>query len=223
MKGARPLTETEIEKINQAFDGRYEVRNRCMFIIGIKTGMRISELLSLNVGDVWEKGRPVDILNLRKQQVKGKKEARSIPLNTAAKEAIQEQVNWLSGKFEWGRRRRQTHRTHATPPDWNTELTVERAVALPRLEDTPLFPSQIGDGRLSRFQAHRILKQAYYDAGLTGKVTTHSLRKSFGTKIYTVSKDIMVTKELLGHANVNTTQKYIGVGMDALRAAVDAI
>jgi site-specific recombinase XerD len=33
----------------------------------------------------------------------------------------------------------------------------------------------------------------------------------------------MVTKELLGHANVNTTQKYIGVGMDALRAAVDAI
>lgn len=101
-------------------------------------------------------------------------------MNTAAKEAIQELVNWLS---------------------WNTELT----------KDTPLFPSQIGDGRLSRFQAHRILK-LIYDAGLTGKVTTHSLRKSFGTKIYTVSKDIMVTRELLGHANVNTTQKYIGVG-----------
>ncbi|HIE26862.1 TPA: hypothetical protein EYP66_06215 [Candidatus Poribacteria bacterium] len=154
--------------------------------------MRISELLSLNVGDVWEKGRPVDILNLRKQQVKGKKEARAIPLNQAAKDAIQELVEWLSQQGE---------------------IT----------SDTPLFPSQISGDRLSRFQAHRRLKQAYYDAGLTGKVTTHSLRKSFGTKIYAVTKDIMVTKELLGHANVNTTQKYIGVGMDALRAAVDAI
>jgi site-specific recombinase XerD len=33
----------------------------------------------------------------------------------------------------------------------------------------------------------------------------------------------MAPKELLGHANVNTIQKYIGVGMEALKAAVDAI
>ena len=192
MKGARPLTETEIQKVSQTFNGKYEVRDGCMFILGIKTGMRISELLSLNVGDVFEKGRPVDILNLRKQQVKGKKEARSIPLNTAAKDAIQELVSWLS---------------------WNGGIT----------EDMPLFPSQKGGKRMTRIQGHRILKRAYEKAGLTGKVTTHSLRKSFGTRVYTATKDIMVTKELLGHANVNTTQKYIGVGMDTLRAAVDAI
>lgn len=192
MKGSRPLTEEEIYKVSQAFSGKYEVRNRCMFILGIKTGMRISELLSLNVGDVFEKGRPIDVLNLRKQQVKGKKEARSIPLNVAAKDVIKELVEWLSQQGE---------------------TTAE----------TPLFPSQTGGDKITRMQGHRILKRAYNDAGLTGKVTTHSLRKSFGTKIYNVSKDIMVTKELLGHANVNTTQKYIGVGMDALRAAVEAI
>ncbi|MBI4847897.1 MAG: tyrosine-type recombinase/integrase [Nitrospirae bacterium] len=191
MKGSRPLQEEEIQKVSQAFNGKYEVRDRCLFIIGIKTGMRISELLSLNVSDVWEKGRPVDILNLRKQQVKGKKEARAIPLNQAAKDAIQELVEWLS--YHYG-------------------IT----------KDTPLFPSQKGD-RITRIQAHRILKRAYSAAGLTGKVTTHSLRKSFGTKVYTVTKDIMVAKELLGHKSVATTQKYIGVGMDALRAAVDAI
>jgi len=189
VKGARPLTSEEIESISQTFSGKYEVRNRCMFILGIKTGMRISELLSLDIGDVFEKGKPVDVLNLRKQQVKGKKEARSIPLNDAAKDAIKELV------------------------EWHGEIT----------DSTPLFPSQIGGDRITRMQGHRILKKAYEDAGLTGKVTTHSLRKSFGTKIYAVTKDIMVTKELLGHANVNTTQKYIGVGMVALRAAVDAI
>ena len=192
MKGARPLTAEEIERISLVFKGRYEVRNRCMFMLGIKTGMRISELLTLNVGDVFEKGRPVEVLNLRKQQVKGKKEARSIPLNTDAKAAIKELVDWISQQGE-------------------------------TTADTPLFPSQVGGDRITRMQGHRILKRAYEDAGLTGKVTTHSLRKSFGTKIYTATKDIVVTKELLGHANVNTTQKYIGVGMDALRAAVDAI
>jgi site-specific recombinase XerD len=49
------------------------------------------------------------------------------------------------------------------------------------------------------------------------------MRKTFGTRVYQVTKDIMVAKELLGHQSVATTQKYIGVGMDALRAAVDAI
>jgi site-specific recombinase XerD len=193
MKGMRPLTEKEIQKVSQAFSGRYDIRNRCMFILGVKTGMRISEMLSLNVEDVFEKDRPVDVLSLRKQQVKGKKEARSIPLNDAAKDAIQELVSWLS---------------------WNMEELTE---------DTPLFPSQVGGDRITRIQAHRILKRAYEKSGLTGKLATHSMRKSFGTRIYQATKDIMVTKELLGHANVNTTQKYIGVGMDALRAAVDAI
>ena len=192
MKGTRPLNEKEIQQISEAFTGRHEVRDRCMFILGIKTGMRISELLSLNVGDVWEKSRPVEILNLRKQHVKGKKEARAIPLNQDAKNAIRKLKEWLSTQV--------------------VDLT----------EDTPLFPSQKSD-RLTRFQAHRILKRAYDDASLTGKLATHSLRKTFGTRIYAATKDIMVTKELLGHANVNTTQKYIGVGMDALRAAVDAI
>lgn len=192
MKGTRPLSEMEIGKISQAFNGKYEVRNRCMFILGIKTGMRISELLSLNVADVWEKGRPLDIINLQKQQVKGKKESRSIPLNTDAKNAIQELVNWLSSQGEV-------------------------------VDSTSLFPSQVGGNRISRVQAHRILKQTYEAAGLTGKLATHSMRKTFGTRIYQVTKDIMTTKELLGHANVNTTQRYIGVGMDTLQAAVDAI
>jgi site-specific recombinase XerD len=192
MKGSRPFTEEEIKRVSQSFNGKYEVRNRCMFILGVKTGMRVSELLSLNVGDVWEKGGPVDVLSLRKQQVKGKKEARAFPLNQTAKDAIRELVEWLS---------------------WNGGIN----------KDMPLFPSQIGGERITRIQAHRILSRAYDAAGLTGKVTTHSMRKTFGTRVYQVTKDIMVAKELLGHQSVATTQKYIGVGMDALRAAVDAI
>ena len=196
MKGVRPLYQDEIEKVLNSFSGNYEMRDRNLFVLGIKTGMRISELLSLTVKDVWQYDQPVDMLSLRKQVVKGKKEARAIPLNKDAKKAIRELKEWLSTQV--------------------VELTP----------DTPLFisqKSQKGNEPISRMQAHRILNEAFRKAGLTGKLASHSMRKSFGTRIYTATKDIMVTKELLGHANVNTTQKYIGVGMDALRAAVDAI
>ena len=196
MKGVRPLYQDEIDKVLNSFSGNYEMRDRNLFVLGIKTGMRISELLSLTVKDVWQYDQPVDMLSLRKQVVKGKKEARAIPLNNDAKKAIRELKEWLSTQV--------------------VELTPE----------TPLFisqKSQKGNEPISRMQAHRILNEAFRKAGLTGKLASHSMRKSFGTRIYTVTKDIMVTKELLGHANVNTTQKYIGVGMDKLRAAVDAI
>ena len=193
MKGVRPLSQSEVDKVIQTFSGnRHAVRDKNLFILGTKTGLRISELLSLTIADVWQYGQPVDVLSLRKQVVKGKKEARAIPLNKDAKNAIRELIEWLSTQV--------------------VELT----------SDMPLFVSQKG-GRITRMQAHRILNKAFEKAGLTGKLASHSMRKTFGTRIYQVTKDIMTTKELLGHANVNTTQKYIGVGMDTLREAVEAI
>ncbi|MFQ6092921.1 MAG: tyrosine-type recombinase/integrase [bacterium] len=100
MKGSRPLTLEEIQEISQSFFGKYEVRDRCLFTIGINTGARISELVNLNVGDVWQHGRPVDLLALRKSTTKGKK-ARVIPLNDAAKEAVEELVEWKRTQEEF--------------------------------------------------------------------------------------------------------------------------
>jgi integrase len=87
MKGARHLSKEEIKNLAQSFYGEYEVRNRALFLLGLNIGTRISELLALNVGDVWQYGKAVEILELRKAITKGKK-TRQIPLNEQAKEAI---------------------------------------------------------------------------------------------------------------------------------------
>ena len=79
MKGSRPLSQAEIEAVARSFSGVYAQRNRALFLLGIYTGMRISELLALNVGDIWEYSMPVEMLHLGKEMVKGKKEARMIP------------------------------------------------------------------------------------------------------------------------------------------------
>ena len=50
-----------------------------------------------------------------------------------------------------------------------------------------------------------------------------SLRKSFAQRVYEESGDIYLVQELLGHRNVSTTQKYIGVNYATARETVEAM
>ena len=76
---------------------------------------------------------------------------------------------------------------------------------------------------MHRQTAYDILKKAFIAAGLNGKLATHSLRKSFAQRVYNKSGDIYLVQELLGHRNISTTQKYLGVNYADARAAVEAI
>jgi len=193
MKGARPLTDEEIHLISQSFFGKYASRNRCLFMLGVNIGARVSELTALRVGDVWQHGKAVSVLTLRKETVKGKRESYSIPLNSTAKAVILQFIAWKKAEGE-----------SLSPSAY-------------------LFASRKGSGRLSRVQAHRILKKAYERAGITGKVTTHSMRKTVANKVYSATNDLMLVKEVLGHKNLSTTQQYLGVGMERLFDAMEAI
>jgi integrase len=53
MKGCWALTDDEVARVSQAFRGTHAARDRALFLLGVKTGYRISELRSLRVGDVW--------------------------------------------------------------------------------------------------------------------------------------------------------------------------
>ena len=53
MKGTRPLDNAEIRRVSAAFTGTFATRNRGLFMLGVSTGGRISELLSLRIGDVY--------------------------------------------------------------------------------------------------------------------------------------------------------------------------
>ena len=196
MKGTRPLDNDEIRRVSAAFTGTYAVRNRGLFMLGVSTGGRISELLSLRVGDVYQNKKPVSDLIYGKSIVKGGEVSRSVPVNADGRKAIAELVNW--------------HRQHYGNP-----------IASKR----PLFPSRHKSGSvaLHRQTAHAILKTAFIEAGLNGHIATHSLRKSFAQRLYDKTGDIYLVQELLGHRNISTTQKYLGVNYADAKAAVEAI
>lgn len=79
-----------------------------------------------------------------------------------------------------------------------------------------LFPGNI-DGHLSARWIGKLGASV-----LPSPWTLHTLRHRFATRAYNAEKDILAVKELLGHSNVATTQRYIGSDSGALRRAAIA-
>ena len=73
-------------------------------------------------------------------------------------------------------------------------------------------------GPLSRVGAWGIIKQAAKRAGLTKRVTPHTLRHSFATHLLEGGADLRAVQEMLGHADLATTQLYTHVDRDYLRS-----
>lgn len=193
MKGTRPLDNTEIRLVSACFAGRFEARNRGIFMLGVSTGGRISELLSLRIGDVWQNKRAVGDLLFDKSVVKGGEVSRAVPVNSDGRRAIEDLIGWHRERYNT------THKS------------------------CPLFPSRNGQGtqRMSRRTAHNVLKAAFEAAGLNGHLATHSLRKSFAQRLYDRTGDIFAVQEMLGHKSVATTQKYLGVNYASVRGALE--
>jgi len=195
VKGTRPLDNAEIRKVSTAFDGTFAIRNRSLFMLGVSVGGRISELLALKVNDVWQNNKPVKDLLFDRNIVKGGEVSRAVPVNVDGRQAIEDLIAW------------------------HTELYGS-------IDDVrPLFPSRKGQGLqpMTRISAHRALKPAFEAAGLNGKLSTHSLRKSYAQRLYEQTNDIYAVQEMLGHKSVVTTQRYLGVNYASVRDASEAM
>ncbi len=145
-------------------------RDYAMLQLLYASGMRVSELMSLNVEDV----------NIVDDEVrafgKGHKE-RVIPIHPQAAQAVDEYVRGARPRLARSRN--------------------ERA----------LFLNRRGQ-RLTRQGFWQILKQYARAAGIAAPVTPHTLRHSFATHMLNGGADLRAVQELLGHANISTTQIY---------------
>ena len=140
MKGTRPLDNDEIRRVSAAFTGTFATRNSGLFMLGVSTGGRISELLSLTIGDVYQNRAAVTDLLFDKSIVKGGEVSRAVPVNRDGRLAIDALVAWHAEQYQ------------------NTQAS------------RPLFPSRNGQGnpqRMSRRTAHDVLKKAFEDAPST--------------------------------------------------------
>jgi integrase len=93
MKGCRPLNDQEVTLASRSFSGKDAIRNKALFLLGVRTGFRISELLSLQVADVWQYGQVTERVTVQRANMKKKVEGRTVPLHPEAKVALRA---WLA-------------------------------------------------------------------------------------------------------------------------------
>jgi len=158
-------------------------RDKAMLELLYASGMRVSELVSLNLGDINIDSGDVRCFG------KGHKE-RLIPIAPRAVKSVAEYL--------------QEARPHLAHDD------VERA----------LFLNRRGE-RLTRQGFWQILKGYAASAGLEADITPHTLRHSFATHMLSGGADLRSVQELLGHANISTTQVYTHLTTEHIRRTYD--
>jgi integrase len=180
MKGCRPLTDQEADAIAESFGGPFAARDRAVFALGRYTGERISAILALRIGDIVQASRLTDSIIYRRATRKGKTESRTVALHPKAKKALAAWINQLSK---------------------GTILTADDFV----------FRSRKGGNQpISRVQYYRILKEAIQPNELTGKLGTHSMRKTFAEAMRrSFGGDIFRIQKAMGHKNINSTVQYL--------------
>ncbi|MDR0356424.1 MAG: tyrosine recombinase XerC [Deltaproteobacteria bacterium] len=165
-----------------------DFRDQALLELGYSSGLRVSELTALDLGDL---DFPETRVLVRRG--KGGKD-RLVPVGEPAVLALKA---WLDV------------RPNFTPP-----LASDQTQAV--------FLGRRGS-RLQDREARRILEKRLTKAGLAANhISPHGLRHSFATHLLEAGADLKSIQDMLGHANLGTTQRYTHLNLEALQKAYQA-
>ncbi len=176
------LSEDEVRRLIESAFAKDEkdirgLRDRAVLETFYSTGMRISELVGLNVDDL-------DFISgIAKVKGKGKKE-RIVPIGEVALQAIRK---YLEKRNK---------------------------------ENAALFLNKSGN-RISSRGVQNIMEKYILRAGIKHGISVHTLRHSFATHLLNRGADLRSVQELLGHANLSTTQIYTHLTTERLKSVYD--
>ena len=162
-------------------DDLASLRDRAMLETLFSTGLRVAELCSLS--------RDIDF-NADEFSVRGKGDkVRVVFLSLEAKKALKK---YLEKRTDMGEA-------------LFVEISERVKKANPKNKKSDL---DVGDTPLTTRSVERIVKKYAIKAGISKKVTPHTIRHCYATDLLGSGADIRSVQMLLGHANINTTQIY---------------
>ncbi|MFQ5905273.1 MAG: site-specific tyrosine recombinase XerD [bacterium] len=155
------------------------LRDRAMLELMYATGVRVSEILGLKIGDLSLENSMVRVFG------KGSKE-RLVPVGDVAIEFVEKYLKGVRPTFAGSK--------------WSDYLFLSAR-----------------SRRMSRSALWKIVKRCAVRAGIRKHVTPHTFRHSFATHLLEGGADLVVVQELLGHADISTTQIYTHVDREYLK------
>jgi integrase/recombinase XerC len=190
------------------FDAALEARDAALTELLYGSGLRVSELVNLNIrasseGDKLGKGF-IDLPSSEVQVIGKGSKRRTVPLSGQSVKAMEA---WLAHRAPMLLNAKPSHLLAAQDKDASSALA--------------LFISPRGL-RMTSAQVWQRLRTRSQQAGLPAAVHPHMLRHSFASHVLQSSQDLRAVQELLGHANISTTQVYTRLDFQHLAKAYDA-
>lgn len=181
----------DIRRIQKFFLSHKRYRDNMMFIIGICTGLRISDICSLNVSDIKnEDGTYKEYIDIIEKKT-GKKSANSED-KCYITEAMKKAIN--------------LYLSHHKVKDADEPLLYSNK------------PNQYGEHRIAEESGWRIMKQAQRYLGLDYNLGSHSMRKTFaniaacvGGKSNIDMNKLYQVQHMLKHSDYKTTMRYLNI------------
>ncbi len=177
-----------------------EARDAAMVELLYGSGLRVGELIGLDVVASSTAKGWVDLAGAEAHVLGKGSKRRTVPVGSAAVQALQ---RWLQ--------LRGTASAQCAVPVHATQADAANA----------LFTGRYGT-RLTAQSVWQRLKRRSQQAGLLAPVHPHMLRHSFASHVLQSSGDLRAVQELLGHANITTTQVYTRLDFQHLAKAYDA-
>ena len=170
-------------------------RDRAILELFYASGLRLSELVSLDLEEVNLRARMVRVMG------KGAKE-RLVPFNSTTEDSIRA---WLADRSSLRTSARGKPRAESPKP---------------RVQREPLFVNFRG-ARLTGRSVQRLVARYVAACSTRFGISPHALRHSFATHLLERGADLRAIQELLGHASLSTTQIYSHVDARRLRRVYD--
>ena len=192
------LADFEVSRVKgqQGLNGdvRLDVRDHAIVELLYSCGLRVKELVGLDVQASPQAAGWLD-LDAAEAHVLGKGgKRRVVPIGQPAVDAV---YAWLRVRGEFV------------------------SAAVHERDSVALFLGRYGT-RLTDVQIRNRLRSRAFQAGVSVKVHPHMLRHSFATHLLQSSQDLRAVQELLGHANISTTQVYTRLDFQHLAQVYDA-
>jgi integrase/recombinase XerD len=175
---AKVLSSKEIQNVLKVLKSP---RDKLLFALGLYTGLRISEIISIKQDHVYTTSGGIrNILKITRLKKKNTVYS-NIPIHPKLREQLQAYRRTLDQLDELG-----------TSSPW-------------------LFPSTDDpDEHIKRVRAHNILTEAFESIGIDG-ASTHSMRRTCLTNMSRAGIPLRTIQEISGHSNLSQLQEYLAV------------